>query len=134
MGGGGGENENVHELGREVGRDGTGNESLDLGLDGSLTNLTEVRRTQVGSEENDGVFEVDDSLRRGKGRSQSQVEGKKKSGTTHSLAVSQSAFVEDLEEEGHELPACLLNLVNQNLRRPKEQSGSAVKRIRGGRG
>jgi hypothetical protein len=64
-----GENEDVHELGREVGRDGTGDESLDLGLDRSLANLAEVRRTQVGGEEDDGVLEVDNSLRRIKGTS-----------------------------------------------------------------
>lgn len=82
-----GRNEDVHELGREVGRDGTGDESLDLGLDRSLANFAEVRRTQVGGEEDDGVLKVDNSLRRIKDLVSRKSRAMKKSGTTHSFAV-----------------------------------------------
>jgi hypothetical protein len=68
------------ELGREVGGDGARDEVLSRRRDGALADLVQESSTEVGREQNDGVLEVDDAT----------------------LAVSETALVEDLEEDHHE--------------------------------
>lgn len=60
----------------------------------TLTNIVEVGGTEVGRHDDDGILEVHDAA----------------------LAVGETTVVEHLEEQRHELPAGLLDLVDEDDR------------------
>lgn len=84
----------IDEFGREVALDGVRHLGANGGRDGSFLQLGEISGAEVAGEEDDGVLEVHHS----------------------SLAVRESSVVENLEEEGDELPSGLLDLVDKDER------------------
>lgn len=84
----------VDEFGREVALDGTHDELLRRRVDGAVTHVVEEGSAKVTRHDDDGIPEVHDAT----------------------LTVGQAAVVEYLQEELHELPCGLLDLVDEHDR------------------
>lgn len=81
----------IDEFGREVTLNGAHDELLRRGVDGAVAHVVEEGSTKVTRHDDDGIPEVHDAA----------------------LTVGQAAVVEYLQEELHELPCRLLDLVDE---------------------